>query len=147
MFALGPLIMGVISLLAWLIVGGGLPRAAQRLEYVIPAGTAARVKAGGNLDTIPDHAVFVVGDQLVFHNEDNVTHEIGPFRVPAQTTATVTLRDAVYNNYACSVHPSNTISLEVRAPSSLLWTMLPTVVLGVPIGLGLAVITRVMARL
>ncbi len=37
--------------------------------------------------------------------------------------------------------------LEGRAPSSVWWTMLPTVVLGVPIGLGLAVIARVMGRL
>lgn len=146
-FMLGPLIIGTISLLAWYILAGGILRGPARIEYVIPRGAAERIAAGETLETIPASATFIVGDELVLNNQDAVNHQVGPFWIPAGSALVIPLDRANDFNYFCSIHPDGSITLLVRPQNSLLLTLLPTLVLGVPIGIGLAVIARVVSGL
>ena len=139
--------MGAISLLAWVVLGGGVMRAPQRIEFVIPTGTAERVKAGEAVPSIPAKSVFIVGDVLALRNEDDANHQMGPFWIPARTTITIPLDRASTFNYVCTIHPSGYIGLEVRPRDSLFLTLVPTLGLGLPIGVALMIIGHVLARL
>lgn len=146
-FIAGPLFFGTISIVAWLLLTGGPTRAPGRIEYVIPAGTAQRIAAGEAVPSIPAKAVFVVGDILVLRNEDKVKHQFGPFWVPAGTSVNIPLSEASSSNYLCSIHPSGTIGIDVQPPTNLWQILVPTLLLGVPIGGVLNIILRVVARL
>jgi hypothetical protein len=147
LFLTGPAFMGALSLLAWLLLGGGVIRAPQRIEFVIPEGAAARVRAGEAVPSIPAKAVFVAGDVLALRNDDTANHQVGPFWIPAKTTITVPLERASTFKYLCTIHPSGYIGLEVRPRDSLRLTVIPTLGLGLPMGAALVIIARVMARL
>jgi hypothetical protein len=145
-FLIGPAFVGAISVLAWWMFGGVL-RAPQRIEMVIPTGTSERVAAGEAVPSIPAKSRFVVGDVLVFRNDDAANHQIGPFWIPAGTTVTVPLEQVSTFSYLCTVHPSGYIGLEVQSRDSLLRTLFPTLVLGVPLGGLLAFVIRLVSRL
>src|SRR3990172_6984593 len=66
-----------------LFLGDLAERPPQAIELTIPAGTAERVAAGEASPSIPSGLEFVVGDTLVVHNQDSVSHELGPIWVPA----------------------------------------------------------------
>lgn len=146
-FLVGPLFAGGMSVLAWVLFTDGPTRAPTRIEYVIPAGTAQRIAAGEAISVIPAKAIFVVGDILVLRNEDKVKHQLGPFWVPAGKTLNIPLLAASSFNYLCSIHPSGTIGIDVRPQTNLWQTLVPTLLLGVPIGGVLSLILRVVARL
>lgn len=146
-FLIGPTVVGALSLSAWAILGGGVLRPSQRIEFVIPAGAAQRVQAGETIPSIPANSVFVVGDVLALRNEDVVNHQMGPFWIPAGTTITIPLDRPSTFNYLCTIHPSGNIGLEVRPSDSLLLTLVPTLVLGLPMGVVLSLILRVVSRL
>ncbi len=146
-FLAGPLFIGIISVLGWFIFTGGMTRGPMRIELVIPAGAAKRIAAGEALPGIPAKAIFVAGDVLVLRNEDAVNHQLGPFWIPAGTTLTVPLERPSTLNYLCTIHPSGTIGLEVLPQHSLRLTLIPTLLLGVPLGSILGVIARIMSRL
>jgi hypothetical protein len=146
-FMLGPLSIGTISLLAWYILADGVLRGPMRVEYVIPQGASKRIAAGESIDTIPAQALFIVGDELVLNNQDEVNHQVGPFWIPAKSALVIPLDRENSFNYLCTIHPSGAIGLEVRPQNSLLLTLLPTLLLGVPIGISLSVIARVVSGL
>jgi len=145
-FLAGPLLVGVVTLLAWYLFGG-TTRGPRRIEYVIPAGAAKRVAAGEALPGIPAKAVFVVGDVLVLRNEDEVNHQFRPFRIPAGTVLTFPLERPSTLNYLCTIHPSGTIGLEVQPASSLLRTLVRAMLMGVPVGAVLSLVIHVASRL
>ena len=147
LFLAGPVFMGALSVLAWVVVGGGVIRPPQRVEFVIPDGTAERIKAGQPIPSIPAKAIFVFGDVLALRNEDQVNHQMGPFWIPARTTIAIPLDRQSTFNYLCTIHPSGYIGLEVRPQDGLLLTLVPTFGLGLPIGAVLFLIVRVMTRL
>src|SRR3972149_2383272 len=92
-----------LSLLAGLLLAWGMSEVAflllrdssdhvpQKIELVIPAGTAERVARGEGVPAIPPEMVFVVGDTLVVKNEDSVSHQLGPVWVPAGAEASLAL--------------------------------------------------------
>lgn len=139
--------MGVISLFAWFILAGGVTRGPRTIEYVIPTGSAQRVAAGENIETIPAKTIFVVGDTLVLNNQDDADHQIGPFWVPAHSTSSTVLLTPSFTNYYCSVHSNKTIGWEVQPQHSLTLTLLPTIVLGLPLGVVSSLIARVVSSL
>ncbi|MBI5030924.1 MAG: hypothetical protein HZB51_10385 [Chloroflexi bacterium] len=147
LFLVGPLLIGAISVVSWVTVGGGVLRPPQRIELVLPLGTAERIKAGEAVPSIPAKSVFVQGDVLAIVNQDVVNHELGPFWIPANTTLNVPLDKAQSYSYLCTIHPSGSVGLEVRPRDSLLMTLIPTVVMGVPMGIALVIIARVLSRL
>ncbi|MBI4790274.1 MAG: hypothetical protein HY782_24840 [Chloroflexi bacterium] len=147
LFLAGPAFMGALSLLAWVMLGGGVLRPPQRIEFVIPDGAAERVQAGQAIPSIPAKAVFVVGDVLALRNDDRVNHQMGPFWMPARTTLTIPLDRESTFNYLCTIHPSGYIGLQVRPQNSLLLALIPTFGFGVPISALLLFIARIMAKL
>lgn len=133
-FGIGLLLSLGIHALSWVILPSENDRPPQRVELVIPPGTAQRVAAGEAVPSIPANFIFVVGDTLVIRNEDVVDHQIGPFWVPAGTSVSDYLDRPSTLSYFCTIHPSRYIGLEVW-PRASLWAQLPTVViLGVSLG-------------
>ncbi|MBI3961297.1 MAG: hypothetical protein HY335_00990 [Deinococcus sp.] len=106
-------------------------RVPQRIELVIPPGTAERVAAGEAVPSLPSDLVFVVGDVLAVKNEDLVSHQLGPVWVPPGTTASLTLDQPNKYAYACTFQPSRYLGLEVR-PRVTAWTRLQALLLAGP---------------
>jgi hypothetical protein len=100
------------------------------------------IAAGGDLTTIPDNAVFVVGDQLVFRNQDSAHHQIGPFPIPPRSTGSLVLKTAEKYDYACTIHPTGFIGFDVRPPANLWLLPFPALALGLPLSAVLARLTR-----
>lgn len=91
-------------------------RGPQRVELVIPVGTADKVARGQSEPTLPDKMVFVQGDTLVVKNDDSVTHRLGPLLIPSGTSASLVLEDASLLTYSCSFQPTQYFGLDVREP-------------------------------
>lgn len=59
----------------------------QVYEFIIPAGTAARIASGENVDDVlPGSPVFRVGDSIQITNEDSQPHFYGPFALRSTET-------------------------------------------------------------
>lgn len=95
-----------------------IDRAPQTIELTIPAGTAEKVERGEEVNTLPQEMVFVLGDVLVVHNQDVVSHELGPLFIPSGTSASLPMDNV--DNYAasCSFQPSSYLGLEVKEPTT-----------------------------
>jgi hypothetical protein len=91
-----------------------LQREPQKVELVIPYGTAQQVKDGQYPPSIPENMVFMVGDVLVIKNEDVVDHQVGPLWVPSKTSGVLSLDTADKFAYECSFEPSKYLGLDVR---------------------------------
>jgi hypothetical protein len=94
-------------------------RAPQTFEITIPAGTAERIAAGEPGPEIPN-TVFVVGDTLLVHNQDSVSHELGPIWLPPGTSGKLALGEANDFVYSCSFQSSQYLGLTVRQATT--WT-------------------------
>lgn len=86
----------------------------QRFDLVVPAGTADRLAAGQEGIALPASMVFVEGDVLVVHNEDSVSHQLGPIWVPPSSSGELTLGSANEYSYACSFQANKYLGLDVR---------------------------------
>lgn len=87
----------------------------QRIELVIPAGTAERIAAGQPVPSIPQDMIFVVGDVLVVKNQDSTNHQLGPVWVPSSQSASLTMSEENSYSYACSFQPTRNLGIDVRA--------------------------------
>ena len=112
--AVGLFLAWAMSEGAFLILKDASDHAPQRVELVIPAGTAERVAKGESPPTIPAEMVFVVGDTLVVKNEDSVAHQLGPVWTPPGASASLLLDQADSFAYACTFRPSRYLDLDVR---------------------------------
>ena len=143
----GIVLAGALSFASWLILSGGPTRAAEEIEVVIPAGTAARVQAGAPPPSIPDKLTLIQGDTLVLRNQDSVEHRLGPYRVAAGDTLQAPLGQTGSQRFSCTFHPGGVIGLAVGGRSSPLAILWPTFLLGLPLGIVLAVVWTVFSRL
>ncbi len=66
-------------------------REPQRVQLIIPPGTAQKVAQGAAPPGIPNDMTFVLGDTLVVVNQDDVDHRLGPLWIPAGTSASLNL--------------------------------------------------------
>lgn len=111
----------------------------QRIELVIPYGTAEQVKAGVYNRSLPNDMTFIEGDILVVKNEDQVAHQLGPLFVPPQTSSVLALNTANTYTYECSFQPDKYIGLSVL-PRVTTGTRLQAIMaVGLPTGMMLAV--------
>ncbi len=143
----GIVVAGGLSLASWFLLSDGPTRAPGTIELVIPAGTAARIEAGGAPPSIPSELTFVVGDTLVLRNEDSVQQEMGPFAVPAGGTLRIPLRQASTQTFLCTFHPQGRVGLVVRGRTSPLWILWPTLLLGLPLGAAAGAVVTFLGRL
>ncbi len=81
--------------------------------YLIPAGTGDRIRAGDDVEILPNNLEVRVGEKIRIVNEDAEGHFVGIFYVgPGET---VTQRFASAGEFAglCTIHPSGTLTLRV----------------------------------
>jgi hypothetical protein len=132
--ALGLLLAWGISEGAFRILQDKSDRAPQRVELVIPHGTAERVAAGQTVPSLPASMVFVVGDTLVVKNEDVTSHQLGPLWVPPGSSASLTLDQPNSYSYACTFQPSRYLGLDVRSRVTLATRLTAILLAGIPTG-------------
>jgi hypothetical protein len=95
-----------------------LPEGGRALTFVIPPGTAARLKAGEPLTVLPSpiHLMVGVRDVLVLTNDDDAVHQVGPIVLGSRQTYRIPFRRPGHFQYACSLHAAGTLAL-VIAPA------------------------------
>lgn len=131
-----------------LVLLGRATRRPETVEIVIPPGTAVGLEAGVNVLRLPRTLSLVSGDELVVRNEDRVTHYVGPTAVPPGQTVRTVVQPSLAGSFFCTVHPSGTLSFEVQPRGlDLRLTVLPTALIGVPLGLGLLALAGALRRL
>lgn len=81
--------------------------------YVVPKGTAAKVKAGRNVEIMPTTVRMKVGDRLVIHNRDSATATVGPYSVRAGETVDQKFSRPQTLVGACSLSGSGEIEIIV----------------------------------
>lgn len=101
----------------------------------IPLGSYDRILEGDNVLDIPSTWAFYAGDAIVLDNKDDVTHTIGTWSVPPNTTRRFGLQPAFGGNFTCSLLPSGTVTLDIQ-PRGYDFSMiaLPTFGFGISIG-------------
>jgi hypothetical protein len=137
--ALGLAIAWIVAEASFVILKDNSDHAPQRVEMVIPAGTADKVAAGQAVPSIPTDMVFVVGDTLVVKNEDTTSHQLGPIWVPPGTSASLNLDTANRYSYACSFQPGRYLGLDVRSRVTMATRIVAILLAGIPTGAMLAV--------
>ncbi len=121
-------------------------RAPQRVELVIPAGTAEEIAQGKAPPDIPKEMTFVVGDMLVVVNQDSADHQLGPLWIPAGTSASLELDSE--QNYAmeCSFQPTRIFGIDVREPVTLATRLTGIFFAGLPLSALFAVYSLVIGQ-
>jgi hypothetical protein len=132
--ALGLLIAIGVNEFSFFFLKSDTGRAPQRVELVIPAGTADKIAHGEPEPALPDNMVFVQGDILVVKNEDNTNHRLGPLFIPAGTSASLALDQANNLSYTCSFQPTQTFGLDVREAVTPTVRMIGILISGLPLG-------------
>jgi hypothetical protein len=83
------------------------------ITYVIPAGTKARLRAGEELEVIPQRIEVKVGQRLSVRNEDVTAYVLGPFFVGPGETSTYEFSSADLIAGLCELHPSGSFEIVV----------------------------------
>jgi hypothetical protein len=95
-----------------------LPGGSHALTFVIPPGTAARLKGGEPFNVLPSpiHLTVGVRDVLVLTNDDDAIHQVGPIILGSRQTYRIPFRRPGHFQYACTLHTAGTLTL-VIAPA------------------------------
>ena len=134
------ILMGIgVNEISFLFTKSEAGRAPERVELLIPKGTAEKIANGTASSNIPDNIVFVVGDTLVVKNEDVVDHHLGPLYIPSGTSASLILTDANNLAYSCSFVPTRYIGLDVREAVDFSTRLYGVFIAGIPLGFLIAV--------
>ena len=121
----------VFNEVSYLLTKDPADRAPKTISLVIPAGTAARIKAGDELRIFPDEITFVVGDILEVVNEDSEAHQMGPVFVPAGATGSMVLDQAKKMSLSCTFQSSRYLGLDIR-PATTIVTRLAGLLITAP---------------
>ena len=131
---LGFVLGAVVNEVSFLYVKTDAGRGPQRIELVIPPGTAAKIALGQSDPALPASLVFVLGDTLVVRNEDVVVHQLGPLYIPAGSSASMTLNQPDNLVLRCSFQVSNYEGFNVQEPVTLFTRLAGLIVSGLPLG-------------
>jgi len=134
---LGMLIAGLVTEVAFRSLGNTTSRPPERIELVIPPGTAQKVANGQ--EVLAQNMVFVTGDTLVVTNHDSVPHTLGPLFIPVGASSILTLNNAENLTYSCSFVPSRKFGLDVREALTFSTRLYGLLLAGIPMGLLLSV--------
>jgi hypothetical protein len=88
----------------------------RQYVIVIPAGTAERLAAGDTTDAPPHSFELILGvrDVLVIRNEDNVWHQVGPYRIAPGHTLQQRFSRPGTIYAACTITASQQVEIVVR---------------------------------
>jgi hypothetical protein len=131
--ALGVLLAAITSEVAYQLLKRE-NREPERIELIIPAGTAESVANGQAPLNIPEDMTFVVGDTLVVVNQDNVNHQLGPLWVPPGTSASLNLDTEQNFAFECSFQPTKYFGIDVRQSVTLGTRITGILFAGFPMG-------------
>ncbi len=133
----------ILSALALLLYTGN-SREPTVYELTIPDGASELIAAGENPLLIPRTWAFMGDDTLVLKNEDDSTHQLGPWTVPAMSTVRIDLQPAFSGSFACTLTPDGQVILAIE-PRDFDWRfpMVPTLLFGPALGLVIAGTIRV----
>ena len=84
-------------------------------DYVIPAGTAARIDSGEQIDIVPRALTVQVGESIRIVNDDAEGHVVGVFYVGAGETLTKQFTAPGELSGSCTVHSAGEFTLRVVA--------------------------------
>lgn len=134
-----PLVLGIliatgVNEISFFFLKSASGRAPERVDLVIPLGTAEKVARGESNPALPDNMVLVVGDTLVVKNEDTVAHHLGPLFIPVGTSASLTLDQPDNMAFACSFQPGQYLGLDVQEPVTFSTRLLGIFIAGIPMG-------------
>jgi hypothetical protein len=130
---LGVILAGITSEIAYQVLKRE-NREAQRVELIIPAGTAEKVASGELPPGIPEDMIFVVGDTFVVVNQDEVDHQLGPLWIPAGTSASLNLDTEENYILECSFQSTSVFGLDVRQSVTLGTRLTGILFAGFPLG-------------
>ena len=82
-------------------------------RFVIPAGTAERVRAGEQVEIIPKVLELEVGDSITLVNDDDVTQVTGFLTVRPGETIHYRFTSASTYSGACTLHPDGGVTIHV----------------------------------
>jgi len=138
-----------IAVFSWgmVFIAWALLPSSRTVELVIPHGTAARIALGEVVDTLPTTLLLRRGDTLLLINEDEQPHRIGSVWVdPAMRTRTIVTKEFQdAGSLLCSFHPGGSIGVSPQSRPGLGATVIPTLLLIIPLSLitvGTLTITR-----
>ncbi|GAB4329213.1 MAG: hypothetical protein Kow0010_13410 [Dehalococcoidia bacterium] len=134
---LGMAFFATMSLIWWSLLDPGNTDRVE--EIVVPPGTAERIRTGQPVDFLPATVELSGSRQLRVINRDDVAHSVAGQRVFPGETVTITAEGAD-GELICSFHPGGALAFSVEGRGSLIETVtVPTLILGLPVGLLLAV--------
>ncbi len=144
MMLVGMLFGWVVSEASFQATPNPAQRDPHRVELVIPAGTAEKIKAGQPVPSIPETMSFVDGDLLVVKNQDSTSHQLGPVWVPPQSSGVLQVSSDTSYSVECSFTSSKVFGLDVQ-PALTGWIRFQGVIsVGLPTGVMLALYTLAM---
>lgn len=132
-FLLGVILAGITSEVAYRLLQRE-NREPNKIQLVIPAGTAKLVSEGGVPPGIPSDLNLVVGDVLMVVNQDTVDHQLGPLWIPAGASASMDLGKEENYMLDCSFQPGNFQGIEVKQPVTLSTRLTGILFAGFPLG-------------
>lgn len=113
-------LLRIFALASLLIVAGvaGYQWYAQQRQvvYVIPAGTAARIAAGEQVEVLPQTIELQRGvrDVLVIRNDDTQTVQVGPYLIAPGQSYTQRYNSRGTFDMLCTIHPSQQLRVVVK---------------------------------
>lgn len=122
----------VVSEAAYFIAPDRLLRGPQRVEIIIPAGTADRITKGEAVPSLSPEMTFVQGDTLVVTNQDSASHQLGPVWVPPGTSGSIVLAEASQFSYACTFQPDRYQGIDVLKPVTASSRIEAALLMGIP---------------
>jgi plastocyanin len=88
--------------------------ATELVRVEVAAGTAERIAAGESIELLPPTLEVTVGDRLEIVNDDDVTHQVGPYTVAPGQILRQSFTSPGTLEGACTLHPSGAIRIVVR---------------------------------
>ncbi len=128
-------VMFVLSTIALLIYTSGTREPTVHV-LDIPPGSWELIEQGENPLKVPPTWSFYAGDTLVLDNRDDVAHTLGSWYVPPNTVRRFDLQPAYGGFFACSLHPSGGITLDIQ-PRNFNFAIIAYPVLGFGFSVGL----------
>jgi hypothetical protein len=114
-------------------------------ELVIPRGTADAIRTGAPA-FVPGAVSLPRGStELRVRNEDTIEHRVGEWGIPPGAVSIIRVK--ADGALTCTVHPSGYLDLALSARPPLKETILPTLLIGVPAGLAIAIAITIGQRL
>ena len=86
----------------------------ERHEFIIPAGTAARISKGEDVTILPEELDLELRDRLILVNRDVATHHVAGFVIGPDERVDARFSDAISVSGSCSLHPSGRIEIRVH---------------------------------